>query len=158
MNSVFNTPFELGIRMVHLLRALHPAKSDLQRLMYLDYAVIYSGDVGGPESLHTPVPLRGAEYTSRRQVIEHGLCLMTIHSFVDVVACEMGILYGLGENGLALIELLGGDYSRKLSNRCEWVASELGDKNDAELENMFGANGVLWRAHFVGVEHPGESK
>lgn len=65
-SEVFNTPFELGLRMVFLLNALHPRKADLQTLMYLDYAVIYTGDLNGPPSLHTPVPLRGAEYISRR--------------------------------------------------------------------------------------------
>jgi hypothetical protein len=151
-SEIFNTPLELGVRMVYLLHALHPRKADLQRLMYLDYAVIYSEDVGGPKSLHTPVPLRGVEYASRRQIIEDGLSLMVLRSFVDVVATETGILYGLGENGSSLVELLGGEYSKELDNRCRWVAVELGDRTDAELEEMFGANGILWRAHFVGAE------
>ncbi len=73
MSKVFNTPFELGVRMVYLLMALYPRKLDLQRLVYFDYAAIYSADLNGPESLHTPVPLRGGEYTSRREVIEEGL-------------------------------------------------------------------------------------
>lgn len=139
--------------MVYLLQALHPRMADLQRLMYLDYAVIYSADVGGPESLHTPVPLRGVEYASRRQVIEDGLYLMVLRSFVDVVPSATGILYGLGENGSSLVELLGGDYTRALAEKCMWVAAKLGDKTDADLEEMFGANGILWRAHFVGAEN-----
>ena len=88
MNEVFNTPFELGVRMVYLLMALYPRKVDLQRLVYFDYAAIYSADLNGPESLHTPVPLRGGEYTSRREVIEEGLYLMAQRSFVDVEAGE----------------------------------------------------------------------
>ncbi len=154
-SEVFNTPFELGIRMVYLLHSLHPRRADLQRLIYLDYASIYSGDVGGPKSLHTPVPLRGVEYASRREVIEQGLYLMAIRAFVDVSPSDSGIMYSLGENGTALIELLGGEYGRELSHRCRWVAAELGNKTDAELEDLFGVNGILWRAHFVGGEQPG---
>lgn len=99
MSEVFNTPFELGVRMVYLLMALYPRKSDLQSLVYFDYAAIYSADLGGPESLHTPVPMRGGEYVCRRSIIEEGLYLMATHSLVDVEAGSEGIHYRLGENG-----------------------------------------------------------
>lgn len=148
-SQVFNTPFELGIRMVYLLHALHPRKPDLQTLLYLDYAVIYSADIGGPESLHTPVPLRGVEYASRREAIETGLFLMASRAFIDVMATSEGIRYGIGESGPALIDLLGGPYNRTLRERCAWVAQELGHLSDADLEALLGARGSLWNAHFV---------
>lgn len=43
--ELFNTPFELGLRMVYLLFALRPTGADLQKLVLLDYAIIYSKDV-----------------------------------------------------------------------------------------------------------------
>jgi hypothetical protein len=155
MNEIFNSPFELGVRMVYLLRALYPRKVDLQRLIYFDYAAIYSADLGGPECLHTPVPLRGGEYASRREVIEEGLYLMACRSFVDVEAGTTGITYRLGENGPSLIGLIGGYYSKELARRCEWVADALGDKTDEELEYLFGAQGVLWGAEFVATDRRG---
>lgn len=45
--DLFNTPFELGLRMVYLLFALRPGGADLQKLVLLDYAIVYSEDVGG---------------------------------------------------------------------------------------------------------------
>lgn len=158
MSEIFNTPFELGVRMVYLLLALYPRKVDLQRLIYFDYAAIYSADLGGPESLHTPVPLRGGEYASRREVIEEGLYLMASRSFIDVEAGGNGITYYLGENGPSLVGIIGGRYSKELSLRCEWVANALGDKTDYELERMFGARGVLWGAEFVSSEFRGGNR
>jgi hypothetical protein len=158
MSEVFNTPFELGIRMVYLLMAIYPRKADLQRLIYFDYAAIYSADLDGPESLHTPVPLRGGEYTSRREVIEEGLYLMAQRSFVDVEASPNGISFQLGENGPALVGLIGNEYSRELYKRCQWVASVLGDKNDKDLEKIFGVCGTLWGAEFVSAELSGVSE
>lgn len=155
MNNVFNTPFELGVRMVYLLTALYPCSADLQRLIYFDYAAIYSSDLGGPESLYTPVPLRGGEYASRREVIEEGLYLMASRSFVDIEASVSGITYALGENGPTLVGLIGGGYSKELSRRCQWVANTLGSKTDEELERMFGVHGVLWGAEFVTADPRG---
>lgn len=154
--NVFNTPFELGVRMVFLLLALHPRKVDLQRLVYLDYAVIYSADLGGPNSLHTPVPLRGGEYISRREIIEDGLYLMATRSFVDVTATDLGIAYGIGENGASLTGLIGGCYSKDLTERCRWVANEFGAKGDNELEQRFGTHGVLWGSQFITTERTEE--
>ncbi|MDC9513098.1 hypothetical protein PSH47_04910 [Pseudoalteromonas sp. CST5] len=155
MSEVFNTPFELGVRMVHLLMALYPRKVDLQRLIYFDYAAIYSADLNGPDSLHTPVPLRGGEFTSRRQVIEEGLYLMAQRSFIDVKASSDGISYQLGENGPALVGLIGGEYSRELYKRCEWVASTLGDKDEKYLEAIFGKSCVSWGAEFLPTSRNG---
>jgi len=157
MSKVFNTPFELGVRMVYLLMALYPRKLDLQRLVYFDYAAIYSADLDGPESLHTPVPLRGGEYTTRRDVIEEGLYLMTQRSFVDIEAGTNGISYQLGENGPALVGLIGGEYASELTTRCQWVASVLGDLDNQALERLFAVRGYLWGAEFVGVESLGDS-
>ena len=39
----------------YLLMSMYPRKADLQKLVYLDYATIYSADFQGPSSLHTPV-------------------------------------------------------------------------------------------------------
>lgn len=141
--------------MVYLLMALYPRKVDLQRLVYFDYAAIYSADLNGPESLHTPVPLRGGEYASRREVIEEGLYLMAQRSFVDVEADRSGISFKLGENGPALVGLIGGEYSRELYKRCQWVASALGDKDEKDVERIFGARGALWGAEFVAPEPQG---
>ncbi len=138
--------------MIFLLQALHPHKIDLQRLVYLDYASIYSEDLGGPSSLHTPVPLRGGEYISRREVIEEGLYIMASRSFVNVEATENGIVYGLGENGTSLIRLIGGEYSHALLKRCEWVSSNFASLTDKELESIFDNSGLLWGAQFVSSE------
>jgi len=151
-DKIFNSPFELGVRMVFLLQSLHPGKVDLQRLVYLDYASIYSADLGGPPSLHTPVPLRGGEYISRREIIEEGLYLMAARSFVDVDATGSGIVYSLGENGASLTGLLGNEYSRSLLNCCEWTSSRFGSLTDKELETVFDKHGLLWGAHFVSSE------
>ena len=43
--AAFNSPFELGVRMVYLLNSLQPIGADLQKLVLLDYAIVYSDDI-----------------------------------------------------------------------------------------------------------------
>lgn len=152
MNNLFNSPFEIGIRMVFLLLSLYPRKADLQKLVYLEYATVYSEDLGGPTSLHTPVPMRGGEYICKRDVIEHGLYLMSVRSFIDVTYDSSGIYYSVGENGPALVGLIGGSYASQLLLSCEWVTRHFGDLSVNELSSLFDKKSLTWGAEFSSPE------
>ena len=123
---VFNSAFELGLRMVYLLRALGEGGADLQKLVLLDYAVVYSGDLEGPDSLHTPVPYRGVELLSRRQLIENGLYLMSTRGLVGARMAEDGITYEMGPAAPALVGSLTSPYFLELEKRCVWAGQEGG--------------------------------
>jgi hypothetical protein len=144
--SVFNSPFELGLRMVYLLCALHPSGADLQKLVLLDYAIVYSGDLEGPSSLHTPVPFRGGELLSRRELIEQGLYLMSTRGLVDAQIDEGGITYLAGPAAFSLVGSLSSNYFLELENRCKWAASRFALRESNDLVSEFLERGHLWGA------------
>ncbi|WP_313493486.1 ABC-three component system middle component 2 [Stenotrophomonas sp.] len=144
--DLFNTPFELGLRMVYLLFSLRPFGADLQKLVLLDYAIVYSSDVGGPDSLHTPVPHRNSELFSRRERIEQGLYLMSTRGLVDVDLDDSGLTYLAGPASFTLVGSLSSSYWRELENRCSWAAKEFGDTSSQELLRKFSDAGHLWGA------------
>lgn len=155
--AVFNSPFELGLRMVYLLGALAPGGADLQKLVLLDYAIVYSGDLGGPNSLHTPVPYRGAELLSRRELIEQGLYLMSTRGLIDARMDSDGITYYAGPAARSMTGALTSNYLRQLEARCEWVANQFGNADSIELTAQFASSGHLWgaelEASMAGREH-----
>ncbi|WP_295682160.1 ABC-three component system middle component 2 [uncultured Nevskia sp.] len=148
MNKIplFNSPFELGLRMVYLLNALSPAGADLQKLVLLDYAIVYSKDLGGPPSLHTPVPFRGGEVASRREMIEEGLYLMSTRGLVDVRAEIEGIMYFSGPSSYTLTGSVEAAYFLELESRCRWVSSQFCSTSSLELMGLFSREGHLWGA------------
>lgn len=152
--ELFNTPFELGLRMVYLLFALRPGGADLQKLVLLDYAIVYSQDVGGPASLHTPVPYRNAELFSRRERIEQGLYLMSTRGLVDVVLDERGMTYIAGASSFTMVGSLSSKYWRNLQERCIWAAERFGQASSNELLNLFAESGHLWGAELETVKQP----
>ncbi|WP_175748870.1 ABC-three component system middle component 2 [Burkholderia pyrrocinia] len=152
--ELFNTPFELGLRMVYLLFALRPGGADLQKLVLLDYAIVYSEDLGGPESLHTPVPYRNAELFSRRERIEQGLYLMSTRGLIDVVLDESGMTYVAGTSSFTLVGSLSSKYWRDLQKRCVWVAERFGSVSTNDLLNLFADSGHLWGAELETVKQP----
>lgn len=145
-NSVFNSPFELGIRMVFLLNQLGEKGADLQKLVLLDYAIIYSGDFAGPESLHTPVPHRCGELMSRRSLIEEGIHLMAVKNLITAELTDEGIVYLTGENAASVIGSLTSRYYRKLDDRCCWAAEKYALIDSMDLTIDFSNQGHLWGA------------
>lgn len=152
--ELFNTPFELGLRMVYLLFALRPGGADLQKLVLLDYAIVYSQDVGGPTSLHTPVPYRNAELFSRRERIEQGLYIMSTRGLVDIVLDERGMTYIAGSSSFTMVGSLSSKYWRDLQERCTWVAEQFGQASSTELLNLFAESGHLWGAELETMKMP----
>ncbi|WP_407973333.1 ABC-three component system middle component 2 (plasmid) [Burkholderia pyrrocinia] len=148
---VFNSPFELGFRMVYLLSALRPAGADLQKLILLDYAVVYSADLGGPESLHTPVPYRGSELLSRRALIEQGLHLMSSRGLIAAQMDDEGITYIAGPAALSLVGSVTAPYFMRLYQRCQWVASRFGKTDSTALTREFTEQGHRWGAELEGL-------
>nr|WP_255911488.1 ABC-three component system middle component 2 [Tahibacter harae] len=142
--------------MVYLLSALQPAGADLQKLVLLDYAVVYSDDLGGPPSLHTPVPYRGSEYLSRRGLIEQGLYLMSTRGLVAVTMDTTGITYYAGAVARAMVGALTSPYLRELEGRCRWAAEKFSPLNSKEMTVVFTQQGHLWGAEFEGAQHRGQ--
>lgn len=153
--TVFNSPFELGFRMVYLLQALTPKGADLQKLVLLDYAIVYSADLNGPSSLHTPIPFRGAELLSRRELIEHGLHLMNTRGLVTASWGTDGVTYFAGEAARTLTASLTSQYMRQLEQRCQWAARTFGGVDSSTLTSQFAASGHLWGAEIEAVVRHG---
>lgn len=146
--AAFNSPFELGVRMVYLLNSLQPTGADLQKLVLLDYAVVYSDDLGGPPSLHTPVPYRGSEYLSRRDLIAQGLYLMSTRGLVAVSMDKSGITYYAGDTARTMVGALTSPYLRELEGRCRWAAEAFSMLSSGDMTELFAEEGHQWGAEF----------
>jgi len=151
----FNSPFELGFRMVYMLNSLQPVGADLQKLVLLDYAIVYSDDLGGPPSLHTPVPYRGSEYLSRRDLIAQGLYLMSTRGLIAVTMDETGITYFAGDTARTMVGALTSPYLRELEGRCRWAAATFATVSSQDMTRQFAQQGHLWGAEFEGAEARG---
>lgn len=145
----FNTPLECGFRLLFILSATYPARSDLQRLISYDYLLVHSGDVdGGPESLHPSVPFRGGEWLVRREVISLGLDLMFSRELASKDFGKEGITYGGTQLTAPFIGLLNDAYATELNARAAWLASRFGNYSDKELLEFMRTNIGRWGAEF----------
>lgn len=146
--TVFNSALETGVRSLVILAANFPAALDLQRLVDLDYLVVHSGDVNGPESLHPPLPMREGELLVRRKIIESGLSLMMSRGLIIRIADPEGIVYQASDCAKPFVDSLAAPYMRSLMDRANWVATTFGSMDTTELHNLISSFFDKWTTQF----------
>lgn len=149
--SPFNSPIESGVRTLTILLAIYPNAIDLQGIVELDYFVLHSADIGGPESLHAPLPYRSGELLIRRGVIDAGITLFLSRGLVDRVVSSRGIEYMASDSAFPFINSLNSSYIQKLKMRADWAY----DKVFKRIEVGDGARekiSSLWRTQFQNEE------
>lgn len=136
ISEPFNSPLETGLRSLTILEAAFPSHYDLQRLVELDYLVVHSADVGGPESLHAPLPLRAGELLVRRQLIERGLLLMMSKGLIDRHITSDGIEYAAGEIASPYLSSLTAPYTLQLRVRARWLVTNFASSSTEEIRGL----------------------
>jgi hypothetical protein len=150
--TTFNSPLEAGVRAVAVLAAAFPRAFDLQRLVAFDHLLVHTGDIGGPSSLHPPVPLRSAELLVRRGLIERALLLMMTRELVSQQARPEGIWYLAGENAAPFLAAVQSDYVKALRERAHWLVDHLGPMSEAEFRALLRRFFDQWVEEFQNVE------
>lgn len=148
----FNGPLEAGIRAVSILGAAYPQTYDLQRLVALDYLLVHTGDINGPDNLHPPTPTPSAELLVRRKLIEQSLLLMMTRDLVEREVTADGIKYGAGENAVMFLSSVSSKYLVALKERAAWLVENLGDLTDEQFKSMMRRFFDRWVEEFQHIE------
>lgn len=148
----FNGPLEAGIRAVSILGACYPKTYDLQRLVALDYLLVHTGDVNGPENLHPSTPTHSAELLVRRKLVEQSLLLMMTRDLVAREVTPDGIKYGAGENAATFLSSVTSSYLMALKDRATWLVEAFGSLSDEQFKGVMRRFFDMWVEEFQQVE------
>jgi hypothetical protein len=133
MRSPLNSPLEVGVRVLMILTEAYPQRLDVDRLVLLDHGVLHSGDLGGPESLHPPLPVRAGELGIKRTAIEEGIQVMVRAKLVEMRAGDRGIEFVASDNAYAFVSVLASTYAVILHERIEWIFGHFSDLSEDAL-------------------------
>lgn len=153
MSNPFNSPLEVGVRVLMILVEAFPTRLDINRLVLLDHAVLHSADLNGPESLHPPVPIRVSELGLKRQHIEDGLRVMIRAGLAEMSAEDSGIEFCASESSESFLKLLESDYARVLHDRARWVVEELSTVDDRCLREWTREISSHWSEEFEVLQY-----
>lgn len=136
MNNLFNSPLEVGVRVLTLLVRAFPSRLDINHLVFLDHALLHSADLNGPESLHPPIPIRVGEFGVKRQHVRDGLSLMVRAGLVQIETSERGVEFCASDGAENFLKLFESSYARSLQSRARWVVDESKGSNYVYLREQ----------------------
>ncbi|RFU41186.1 threonine transporter [Actinomadura logoneensis] len=138
-----NSPLEIGVRALVLLAESHPQPLDLAQLAVLDHAVLHSGDLDGPPSLHPSLPGHTGELGMKRTVLEQALLVLIRAGLASVKPDETGLVYCTTERGPAFVDILEAPYVARLRERAEWAVHHWAPGTDVRAATAELLNGSL---------------
>ena len=84
MNNIFNTSFEVSLRILIILNTVQTRLS-IDRITDLDFIAIYGKDFGVSEyNLHGDNDYRFSEYTSKREIVSQAIKELVLRGYVKV--------------------------------------------------------------------------
>ena len=119
--SIFNSQIELGTRAALILGALDGKKIDLESIVMLDYALLYSEEFGGPENLHPSVPNHIAEIAQRLELMPDALLFLIKRGLLDIDTESDGHFYSSNAETIQFISCLKSTYYKKAWTRLSWI-------------------------------------
>jgi len=150
--NTFNSALEIGSRVVALLCSSYPEPLDIQQIIRLDYLVIHSGDVGGPESLHPPIPHRSGELLVKHELVKRGLYLMMSRGLVKQLAEPDGFKYLAEDEAGTFVSSFKSAYYKEMQNRTEWVISTYSKYSVSMLDSLTQKFFGMFNYQFQAVE------
>lgn len=152
MTTPLNGPVEIAVRVLMVLVEAFPEHLDLNRLVLLDHGLLHSDDLGGPASLHPPVPIRAGELGIKREVVQAGLQVLLRSGLAQMETRVDGIRFCASENAEGFARLLETDHALALASRASWVVSHFAGLSDEAIREATRTVSGHWAEEFEHVE------
>ncbi|MGG3662494.1 ABC-three component system middle component 2 [Bacillus gobiensis] len=148
--EVFNTPLELGLRALIILKEAAPNSLDLNRIIIYDYILTHSEDVDEfMQSLHPAIPNRFGELALKRKIMQEGLNLMCSRELIDIEYTENGINYKANKLSEYFVRYFDSSYANSLVEYSQWLNNRFSNFTDSELNSYINKNISKWGSEFT---------
>jgi hypothetical protein len=148
--NLFNTPLEVGLRMLYVLNTFKSIEIDMNTLVIFDYLLLNSNDFPqGPKSIHPSIPHRSTQMIIKPPILREGLNLMISKDLIDISFTDEGIKYKANELTGKIIELLDNTYSKQLLEISFWIKKQFGNYDFKKLDLFVKNNIPNWGSEFI---------
>lgn len=136
--NIFNSTIEIGLRILILLNSNHTQLFNLEKLTYLDYLLLHSGDIkNAPQSLLPNSPYRFFEFHVNKEKIANAIEYLWKKGLIDVEYKENGIFYKSNRLTGLFVSNLKSQFSKELKNTALWVIKNFNHHTESGLKELF---------------------
>lgn len=116
MSQIFNSPFEVSLRMLIILNTVQ-SRLSIERIAALDFITIYGKDFGVSEyNLHGNNDYRFGEYPSRREMISKAIKELVLRGYIIPHCNKSGFNYSISKNGKIFCKSLNDKYAEDFTD------------------------------------------
>ena len=110
--KLFNSPFEMGLRIIVLLAVAPKKRFSIDRIIGIDFISCYASDFGLPfPNLHGDNGYRYGEIVGRRLLVQESVKSLVTQGFIEVIV-DGGYFFSISEKGEKFAKKLGTRYAK----------------------------------------------
>lgn len=151
--KVYNGVIEIGTRALIILSHSSKPYKSIDEIMIIDHLALNTFDVGGPVSLHAPIPNRGVQVYSKKQIMDKSIQLLLSKELISITATSNGFKYLINESGKKYLTFFESNYFHLLNERVKWVIENYGQMNEVQLKSIVNKNLPKWGEEFMSKEN-----
>lgn len=132
-NKLFNSPFEMELRILLLLSCEDDNSFSVERILSIDFITCYSSEFGfSHENLHGQNNFKFGELSNRRILIQNAIKSLVLKGLIDVEV-DRGYLFRITDKGKEYVDKLTSDYAKEYKDIAMIVINEFGKDSDERL-------------------------
>lgn len=133
MNSLFNTPFEISVRVL-LLLSIYNQPISFKRILVTDFITTYGRDFEISDyNLNGDNSFRFSEFIARRELIQQAIKKLILQGLIQPSQNDLGFIYALSNDGQQMIPKFVSIYAEKYLETAKISAEYLKGKKEATL-------------------------
>ena len=136
-NKVFNTTFEISMRLLLVLSLTKKRGLTLDNLATADFITNYSKEFGlSDNNLHGDNEFSFSEFSTRRSLAQDAIKQLVLEGMIEVSYSTDGFRYSISERGQAFCNTLTSDYTTEYRLYAKKAIVYMDSKNEKELLNL----------------------
>ena len=136
-NKVFNTTFEISMRLLLVLSLTKKRGLTLDNLATADFITNYSKEFGlSDNNLHGDNEFSFSEFSTRRSLAQDAIKQLVLEGMIEVSYSTDGFRYSISERGQAFSNTLTSDYTTEYRLYAKKAIIYMDSKNEKELLNL----------------------
>ena len=136
-NLIFNTTFEISIRLLLLLSLVKNKGLTLDGIITADFISNYSKEFGlSDNNLHGDNEFSFSELSARRLSVQNAIKDLVLENMIQVSYSKYGFQYSISDRGQTFCNNLNSDYAYEYKNYAEKAIAYMSSMDDIEILNL----------------------
>ncbi|AGL03619.1 ABC-three component system middle component 2 [Desulfoscipio gibsoniae] len=143
MNNIFNTPFEISLRVLLMLETGLIQTADM--IAAADFITVYGKDFEiSDNDLHGDSAFKYSEFPLRRELVKKAVKQLVLTGLIDVASSQRGFLYSINQKGKDYCSRFTNHYAETYRYLAKRTQGYIAQKSERQIFEMINRNAFTW--------------